>query len=171
MSSVLLQSPAVVAVFAESTATPSVAGSAEAEPLNTAFKALIGWLQQHYGIWGTVVAAVVLIWWQWSKIKELPGVTSSAAWLKDRVIEYKRCVASCTGKKARGDRFSLAIARLINDSESSESNTLIHEELKTAFPGIETLNVDSEINDEDVKAGHERAREILRRRKADAILW
>jgi hypothetical protein len=171
MSSVLLQSPAVVAVFAESTATPSVAGSAEAEPLNAAFKTLIGWLQQHYGIWGIVVAAVVLIWWQWSKIKELPGVTLLAGWFKDRAIRGKRLVISYTGNKPRGDRFALAIARLINDNESGDSKTLIREELKTEFPGIEVLDVDSEINDDDVEVGHEGARDILRLRKADAILW
>jgi hypothetical protein len=128
--SVWLQPPAVVVVLAENSAeTP--------DPLTAAVKTVISWLQQHYGVWGIAAALGLLIWWQWPKLKELPGVAPLADWLKDRVIQRKRHVASITGHKPHGDRFSLAVARLINDNEDSESKTLVVEELKRAFPGIE----------------------------------
>jgi tetratricopeptide (TPR) repeat protein len=158
----LLYSPAVFVLLAESSA-------ATPDPVSAALKMLINWLLQ-YGVSGVVVAVVLLIWWQWPKIKDLPGVASLAGFVKDRLIQRKRLIASSIGNRPRGDRFSIALARLINDNESGDSKTLILEELKT-FPGIEVLNVDSEISDGDVKAGHEKARDMLNARHADAIIW
>ena len=104
--------------------------------LSTALKTLIGLLQQHYGIWGSLTAAVVLIWWQWSKIKELPGVEPFVRLLKDRAVRLKRRVASSIDNDPRdNDRFAIAIARLIDDNEKSEFKELVVEELKT-FSGI-----------------------------------
>jgi hypothetical protein len=96
ISSLLLQSLALVAALAENGATPNAEAiphaeeSAEAtDPLITALKTLIGSLQQHYGIWGILGAAVVLIWWQWSKIKELPGIEPFVRLLRDRAVRLK----------------------------------------------------------------------------------
>ena len=159
-------------IFQQTTALLGATAESSDDPLgasSAALKAVFTWLA-HFGIWGTLAAVLIIAWWQWPKIKELPGVAPLVTLLKDRIVKGKRLVVSTTGNTARGDRLSIAVARLINDNEGSDSKTLVLEELKT-FAGIEVLDVDSEIDDVDVTTGHARARDMLSKRRADAIIW
>ena len=129
LSVVWLLSPAVVVVLAES------GFDIPADAWATL---------QHYGALGTIAFVVALIWWKWPTIQDLPGVASFVGWLTDRVSESKHFFASFHRKPP--DRFSIAIARLIDD-EDRNVEKLIVAGIRD-FPGVEILRVDRKISED-----------------------
>jgi tetratricopeptide (TPR) repeat protein len=118
-----------------------------------------------WGAWGIALSIVIVVWWQWPKIKELPGATQL-------VNGLQRIIALVTRKslpRAREDRFSVVVTHLLDD-DRHDVEAVVAAGLSD-FSGVELLRVDREIRDDDVAASHEHARDLLRKIQADAIIW
>ncbi|MEA2665275.1 MAG: hypothetical protein QOI11_2219, partial [Candidatus Eremiobacteraeota bacterium] len=118
-----------------------------------------------WGPLGGFLGIALVIWSQWPKIKELPGVTQL-------IDGLKRIIALVTRKalsRASGDRFSVVITHLLDD-DGHDVEAVVAANLGD-FTGVEILRVDREIRDDDAAAGHEHARRLSTRIGADAIIW
>jgi hypothetical protein len=140
------------------------AGAEPSSPLDALIQHVIDVLRS-WGAWGIVLSIVVLVWWQWSKIKELPGATQL-------VNGLQRIIALGTRKplpRARADRFSVVVTHLVDDN-GHDVEAVVAAGISD-FTEVEILRVDREIRDDDGAAGHERARDLLRTIRADAMIW
>jgi hypothetical protein len=99
--------------------------NAESNPIAPTLKVASDWVIKHYPVAGPVVlaiaAAAVFIWWNWDKFKNLiPGVRTSLAFLARRGPL----------PRPKGDRFAIAVARLINDDDERSTENVVVAALK-----------------------------------------
>ena len=139
----------------------------ESDPRELLKKRLFKWLNTRFGIG---LAALVLVpaflWFGWDKVEKLPGVSS--------VVEKLTDFAPLP--HATGNKFSLVIGKLENDSDDSHRRVI--REALAGQTGVEVLlvdriiSLDANANQQDaIRAGHERARDILKKTHADVMLW
>lgn len=142
----------------------------EENSLEIARKQFFGSINKRLG-WplGAVLLAFVLSWIYWDKVSQLPGIPT----LLTKVAELRSI------PRAQGDRFSILVAKLGNDKDGLHRG-LIDDALRGRFNRQEievllphrTVTVgDTEKPQEAVKAGHERAKELLREANANVIVW
>ena len=105
-------------------------------------------------------AACGLVWWKWKDIKERPGVESLLHWFKRKPIP-----------KARADRLTIAVARLINDKDR-EHETLVVDELAD-FEGVEMIRAGLTVGPETLEKenAEKNARSLLKKTGADVLIW
>ena len=139
----------------------------ESDPRELLKKRFFKWLNTRFGIG---LAALVLVpaflWFGWDKVEKLPGVSSVVEKLKD----------FAPLPHATGNKFSLVIGKLENDSDDSHRRVI--REALARQTGVEVLlvdriiSLDANANQQDaIRAGHERARDILKKTHADVMLW
>jgi hypothetical protein len=126
------------------------------------------WFYQRFGLRGLLILAVVsasfFLWWNWEKVRALPGVSAILSQLSRQSLP-----------EADPNRFSIAIAHLENDKDRQHEN-LVVESLKE-FKGVQVLRLDRTISlegavpEETEKAGHDKAREYLQATGADVLIW
>ena len=141
----------------------------DANPLVNALKKLFHWLNSRFGWWiSALVVSPFALWLSWSFVSELPYVDVVATQLRELN----------SMPRAQGDRFSIIVAKLGND-ENGVHRRLIDDALRGRFDTeIEVLLPDRRISiggnekpQEAVKAGHERARALLRQANANVMIW
>jgi hypothetical protein len=137
--------------------------AATGDPLESLIRSAIEILQR-FGPLGWVAVALLLLWWQWAKVKDLPGVATVVRRLGHLVALLRRRRLP----KARGDRFSVGIVHFVDDDDH-RAEQLVRSGLSD-FLGIEVLTLDREISD-DGEDGHARARQLLHEVRADAMIW
>lgn len=152
-----------VAVLGNDIGTILFAASGDALDLNALLAPFIEWLRS-FGAWGVPVIIALAVWWQWSTVKDLPGVAILVAGARHGFAFITRPKLPTP----RGDRFSVCIAHLVGDVDR-RAETLIVGELRD-LPGVEILSVDREVPNDGAR-GHEAARRILRETGADALIW
>ncbi len=148
--------------------TPPSAPDSEGKPPNLK-EQLQQWIYQRFGLFGLLSLALlggaVTLWWNWDKVKEVPGVSALVVWWSQQPLPH----ASAT-------RFSVAIAHLEHDKDH-EHEHLIVEALQEQFKEIELLRFDRTISlegtqpEEQVKVGHHTAQEYLKHSGATALIW
>jgi len=142
----------------------------EENPLKIALKEFFSWINTRLG-WplGTFLVAVFLLWSGWDQVKELPGVPA----LLTKLGELRSI------PRAQGDKFSILVAKFGNDKDDLHRG-LIDDALRGRFnkEEIEVLLPDRTITisgtenpQKAVKAGHERALELLREANANVMIW
>lgn len=117
-----------------------------------------------FGIAGTVLGFLIVLWWQWGRVKDLPGVPTLIRWIARRIELARRKKLSA----APDDRFSIAIAHFAGD-EHANAERLVATELRD-FGGIHVVQIDREVPGEGAD-GHAHARTLLRQVHADALIW
>jgi tetratricopeptide (TPR) repeat protein len=121
------------------------------------------WLRRR-GLIGLVVLSVGTIWWQWDHVIKLPGVEPLVARITEKALP-----SPVPGK------FNIAVAHLEGD-EKRETERLILESL-AEFPSVATLPFDRLVvsgqgdREKAERAGHERARALLKASGADVLIW
>ena len=139
----------------------------ESDPRELLKKRLFKWLNTRFGIGFAVLVLVpAFLWFGWDKVEKLPGVSSVVEKLKD----------FAPLPHATGNKFSLVIGKLENDSDDSHRRVI--REALAGQTGVEVLlvdriiSLDANANQQDaIRAGHERARDILKKTHADVMLW
>ncbi len=126
------------------------------------------WLFSNFGWFGPIALAAVstlfAAWWNWDKLKTLPGFRSLVNRPKQQPIP-----------RADPAKFSILVARLEHDS-NDEQRRLVMQSL-AEFAGIQVLALDRQIAPEatDVGAaerlGHDLARGYLVAAQAQVVLW
>ena len=109
----------------------------------------------------------VLAWWKWDELAKRPGVTQLLARLSRRRISH-----------ARSGSLTVAITHL-EDDQNREYEKLLRDALDNDFDGAETIPIDRSValtqdaatGREAIEKATEEARELLRRSRADVILW
>ncbi len=123
-----------------------------------------------YGFSGYLVLMLLLgvvggLWWQWDKVKEVPGVSALMVWWSQQPLPH-----------ASGTKFAVAVAHLEHDKDQ-EHERLIVEALQEEFKDIEVLRFDRTLSlegtqpEERVKAGHTTAQKYLKHSGAQALIW
>lgn len=148
----------------------SIDPQAEESPLSIATKKLYQFLNTRLG-WplASLLVAGVLVWQGWGSITQAPGIS--------QVLTYLRELAPLP--QASPERFSIAIARLENDTDGSHRR-LIKDALISQFGKneIEILMFDRliAVSDSDkpqvaISKGHEQAKKLLESTNAQVIVW
>lgn len=129
---------------------------------------VIAYIKKYLGRIGLVVLIVLVGGWQiWinrQHVAAIPGI--------HQLIERLTQTAIPVNKEPK---FTIAVS-LIDNDQSRETRQLIIDELKQ-FQGISLLLPERTISEntrnvaEDTRAGHKRARELLAKMNADAIIW
>ena len=137
----------------------------------------------HFGIHGLIVVLILgaafYVYKNWATVKTWPGVATLEDVLRRRPVP-----------KAKGDCFSVLVARLKNDHERGHEKKLIRDilDLKKskemlpllaleALKGIEMLPLDRVIKlvepltEEMEKQGHKRALRYLKKSGGDVLIW
>ncbi len=115
-------------------------------------------------VFGLLVLGCALAWWNWAHIRDLPGVRPVLDWLTPTQLPA-----------ASPDRFSIAVAHL-EDDVHQKNERLILEALEE-YGAVQVLRLDRtiDLNGADVQqavaAGHDQARELLERSRADVLIW
>lgn len=144
------------------------------EPPSADLKKLIEqWVSNHLGVKGTIALAMLLalgaIWWNWEKIRKLPGVVG----FLDRRTRRPKPLAPLP--KATAGRFTIAVAHLEGDQNGEQERLLVT--ALEEFGLVQVLLFDRIIAaqgrsvEETVKAGHEQARTLLAESNADVLIW
>lgn len=126
------------------------------------------YIYKRFGFKGLLVIVVVglfvAFWWNWSEIKERPGISQFVERFMRQPVP-----------KANPAHYSVMVASIESD-EHAEHQQLIVEALKE-FDGIEVLSLDRTIPlkgsyaNELVKVGHSKAREYLLQSGAQVLIW
>jgi exonuclease VII small subunit len=148
--------------------TPASAGSPaglEDDPLERLKKRVFKRINR-LGIPGLIVFLIFLAWLKWDEVKKIPGV----GWVAESISELVPL------PQATGNRFAIAIVRLENDKDGAHQR-LIREAL-SEHREIELLDlprmisVEGSMKPQDaIRAGHERARALLKQSHADVMIW
>ena len=124
--------------------------------------------QELLGDWGLailfVVVAVFTVWWQWDKIRKLPGIGQLLA-------AFSRKPFPAADK----ERFTVGVAHLEKDQDG-EVEGLVVKALRE-LEGVQvvrfdrTISVEGSVPEESERAGHEQARAYLEKAGADVLIW
>ncbi len=144
------------------------------QPLSADLRKLIEqWVATHLGVKGIVALAVLFaigaLWWNWEKIRKLPGI----AWFLRR--RARRPQPPPPLPRASPGRFAVAVAHLENDRNSEQERLVI--EALTEIGAVQVLRFDRVIApqrdnvEEAVKEGHEQARALLAESGSDVLIW
>ena len=126
-----------------------------------------GVIYQRFGLAGLIIVAViVLVWSNWSTVRDLPGVTTIRTWFSQAPLP-----------KADPKRFAVALAHFEYDQDQQHER-FIRESLK-GFEGVQLLQFDRPISlagtqpEESEKQGHTWATVARRLRGAgvDFGIW
>jgi hypothetical protein len=142
----------------------------EESPLEILRKKVFKYLNSRLG-WpvAAVVVAAVGVWVGWDAVSKVPGID----WALMKGHELLPV------PKARGDRFSIVIPRLENDPEGIHRR-LISDALRSQFSKdeVEVLLMERSIPieqsarpQEEVRKGHDVARDLLRATKGNVMIW
>jgi tetratricopeptide (TPR) repeat protein len=127
------------------------------------------WVIEHFGLaTAAVLAAAFFMWVKWDKVKKLPGVAA----VLSRLAELRSV------PQASGEKFSIAIAKLENDKDGVHRRLIVvalqgrfDKEVEIHLPE-RSINIgDTGKPQEAVKAGHERALELLKAANANVMIW
>ena len=139
-------------------------------PLEILRKKFFRWINTRLG-WGLGAAlfAMMAIWTGWGAIENLPGVTA----VLSRLGELRRM------PRAQGDRFSILVAKIENDKEGVHRRLIADAlqgrfdkgEVEVLLPNRTITTSGSDKPQEAAKAGHERARVLLRETNANVMVW
>jgi hypothetical protein len=122
-------------------------------------------IYQRFGFAGLIIVALlVLLWSNWSTVKDLPGVSAIGTWLSQAPLP-----------KADPQRFTVALAHLEHDKDQRYER-LIREVLRD-FEGVQLLQFDRKFSlegtkpEESEKKGHAKARQYLEDSGAHVLIW
>lgn len=133
---------------------------------------IIGWLKStkaKYGLFGLFVSIVFVVWWQWPDIQKRPYVAE----IRQGILEW---IDTISIPEADPGRFSILLLRLENDDDKESMQRTIADDLGT-LEGVQVLSigVTASLNGQDVgaseKAGHEKARKLLKESGAKVAIW
>jgi len=84
------------------------------------------WVATHLGLQGTVALGVLIalftLWWNWEKVRKLPGI----AWFFERrARRAQEALPPMPLPKPVPGRFSVAVAHLENDREGEQERLLV----------------------------------------------
>ena len=139
-------------------------------PTPDIWKSFQAWVWKRFGLLGLIFLACLAIWWQWDHVRKLPGVEPLVSLVSENALP-----------KATPGKFNIALAHLAGDDEKHETERLIMESLddfrRAAPKSLDVLSFDRSITldkgDREAaeREGHERARTLLKRSKADVLVW
>jgi hypothetical protein len=131
------------------------------------------WVAAHLGLPGTVALAALFavgaIWWNWEKIRKLPGIEG----LLNRGARRPPPVLPLP--RSSPGRFAVAVAHLENDQNAEQERLLV--EALAEIGTIQVLRFDRVIApqrddlEEAIKAGHEQGRALIAESGADVLIW
>jgi tetratricopeptide (TPR) repeat protein len=110
---------------------------------------------------------VCFVLWNWERIEKIPAVPTIEAEIREWC---------CSGPPATGRKFSIVIAKLENDPDDAHRR-LVREALTPdqsieVLMIIDTIAVDGNARPQAAeRAGHGRARELLKKYAADVLVW
>ena len=126
-----------------------------------------GELYKRYGRYGVALVVVFGIWWNWSTIYTLPGVSS--------LLDLARPILEKPLPPHDPQLFSIAIAHLQNDQDEEIERMLV--ETIQEFEGIQVAQFDRMIlsgkvsSAETIRGGHHQALKYLDMSGFDAVIW